>query len=48
MFRSEVSQMVPCYGVSQDPVGNYILVMEYMSEGNLREFLKKNCRELDL
>lgn len=48
MFRSEVSQMVPCYGVSRDSKGNYIMVMEYMKEGNLRDYLRKNCRELDL
>ena len=46
MFRSSVSQMVPCYGISQDPEGNYIMVMEYMREGNLREYLRKNYREL--
>jgi len=46
MFRSEVSNMVPCYGISQDPEGNYMLVMKYMKEGNLREYLKKNYREL--
>lgn len=46
-FRSSVSNMVPCYGVSKDREGNYILVMEYMKEGNLREYLKKNYRELD-
>jgi len=38
--------MVPCYGISQDPEGNYIMVMEYMREGNLREYLRKNYREL--
>ncbi|CAG8530200.1 692_t:CDS:2 [Scutellospora calospora] len=39
--------MVPCYGISKDEKGNYIMVMEYMNKGNLREYLKKN-RELDL
>jgi len=38
--------MVPCYGISQDKAGNYIMVMKYMQEGNLREYLKKNYREL--
>jgi serine/threonine protein kinase len=46
MFRSEVSQMVPCYGVSKDKDGNYVLVMKYMPEGNLREYMRKNYREL--
>ncbi|MCE8163202.1 MAG: protein kinase [Candidatus Moeniiplasma glomeromycotorum] len=48
MFKSEVSQMVPCYGVSKDGEGNYIMVMKYMNEGNLREFLKKNYWGLNL
>jgi len=48
MFRSEVSQMVPCYGISKDKEGNYIMVMEYMNNGNLREYLKRNYRELGL
>ena len=39
--------MVPCYGISQDPEGNYIMVMQYMRAGNLREYLRKN-RELKL
>ena len=47
MFRSEASNMVPCYGISQDPEGNYIMVMEYMKDGNLKEYLKNNYRELD-
>ncbi|CAG8596993.1 27846_t:CDS:2 [Gigaspora margarita] len=47
MFKSEVSNMVPCYGISQDPEGNYIMVMEYMKQGNLRDYLKKNYKELD-
>ncbi|KLL04444.1 MAG: hypothetical protein MRERV_22c037 [Mycoplasmataceae bacterium RV_VA103A] len=42
MFRSSVSNMVPCYGISRDTKGDYIMIMEYMTEGNLREYLKKN------
>jgi serine/threonine protein kinase len=45
-FKSSVSQMVPCYGISKDEEGNYVLVMEYMREGNLREYLRKNYRKL--
>jgi len=31
---------VPCYGISQDPVTkNYIIVMDYMEGGNLRQYL---------
>ncbi|CAG8740835.1 10627_t:CDS:2, partial [Cetraspora pellucida] len=46
MFRSSVSNMVPCYGISRDTEGNYIMVMEYMKEGNLRDYLRKNYKEL--
>ncbi|CAH1755890.1 1404_t:CDS:2 [Entrophospora sp. SA101] len=46
MFKSEVSNMVPCYGISRDNEGNYIMVMKYMAAGNLREYLRKNYREL--
>jgi serine/threonine protein kinase len=38
--------MVPCYGISKDREGNYIMVMEYMKEGNLRDYLRKNYQEL--
>jgi len=34
--------MVPCYGISKDREGNYIMVMKYMKEGSLREFLRNN------
>src|ERR1043166_5027920 len=47
MFRSSVTNMVPCYGISKDEEGNYIMVMEFMKEGNLKEYLKKNYKELD-
>ncbi|CAG8527739.1 1693_t:CDS:2 [Scutellospora calospora] len=30
-----------------DKEGNYIMVMEFMNEGNLREYLKKNYQKLD-
>jgi len=31
---------VKCYGISQDPVTkNYVMVMEYIKDGNLRQFL---------
>jgi serine/threonine protein kinase len=48
MFKSEVSNVVPCYGISKDKEGNYIMVMNYMKKGNLREYLRKNYRNLDL
>lgn len=31
---------MPCYGLSQNPqTGNYLMVMQYMPEGNLRKYL---------
>ena len=30
-----------------DPIGNYILVLTYANEGNLREYLKKNFNSLN-
>jgi len=42
------SFIVDCYGISQDPeTRNYVMVMEYMSEGNLREFLQQNYKKLN-
>jgi len=39
--------VVPCYGISREPdTGNYVMVMQYMSEGNLRESLSKNYQQL--
>ena len=49
MFKSEVSNMVPCYGISKESkTGNYIMVMKFMQESNLKEFIKKNYQELKL
>ena len=47
MFKSEVSNMVPCYGISKDEEGNYTMVMKFMKEGNLRTYLEKNYGKLD-
>lgn len=36
-----------CYGISQDPeTRNYIMVMDYKEEGNLRDYLKEQVRKL--
>lgn len=41
--RLVFDMVVKCIGISQDPVTkNYIMVMEYMNEGNLRQSLKDN------
>ena len=47
-FKSSVTSMVPCYGISRDLEGNYIMIMKFMKEGNLKEYLKKNYKELKL
>ena len=39
--------VVECYGISQDPeTKNYVMVMQYMEGGNLREYLKDNYSKL--
>lgn len=36
-------RIVKCYGISQDPATkNYIMVMEYIKHGNLRQYLNTN------
>ena len=41
LFSSE--QIVKCYGISQDlGTKNYMMVMNYMKDGNLKQYLKKN------
>jgi len=37
--------IVKCYGISQDPeTKNFILVMQYVHDGNLGEYLRKNIK----
>ncbi|CAJ0921878.1 5979_t:CDS:2, partial [Entrophospora sp. SA101] len=44
----ESGRILPCYGVSKDPESNhYTLVMQYASEGNLREYLDQNFQRFD-
>ena len=39
--------IVHCHGISQDPeTKNYVMVMEYIDGGNLRQYLQKNYGEL--
>ncbi|MCE8162851.1 MAG: protein kinase [Candidatus Moeniiplasma glomeromycotorum] len=35
-------RIVKCHGVSQDPTGNQIMVINYIKDGNLRQFLRNN------
>jgi len=45
----EGSYAIKCYGISQDPeTGNYIMVMDYTDEGDLRQYLKQNINEFGL
>lgn len=44
----EGRNIVSCYGISQDPATkNYVMVMEYMAGGNLRQYLKNKYSELN-
>ena len=46
---SEGDLIVKCYGISQDlETKNYVMVMNYMEGGNLRQYLKNNSNELYL
>ncbi|UZO15008.1 uncharacterized protein OCT59_006447 [Rhizophagus irregularis] len=41
-------RVLPCYGISQEPqTNNYILVMQYASEGNLRNYLSTSFARFD-
>jgi serine/threonine protein kinase len=42
-----LSKIVSCYGISQDPnTKNYVMVMEYIEGGNIREYLKSNHKSI--
>ncbi|RHZ35678.1 protein kinase [endosymbiont GvMRE of Glomus versiforme] len=41
--------IVPCCGISQDPITkNYIMIMDYKKEGNLRQYLENKSSGLSL
>jgi serine/threonine protein kinase/Leucine-rich repeat (LRR) protein len=43
------NNIVPCYGISQDPqTKEYLMIMQYMPEGNLRKYLSNKKQELSL
>ncbi|CAG8449658.1 11233_t:CDS:10 [Racocetra fulgida] len=42
------SNIVPCYGMSQDSAKNYVMVMQFIKDGNLRDYLRNNYQELNL
>jgi len=42
------SNVINCYGISQDPkTKNYLMVLDYLKDGNLRQYLLDHYRELD-
>jgi serine/threonine protein kinase len=44
----DFGQIAQCYGISQDPkTKNYIMVMKYFPNGNLRQYLKDNYNKLN-
>jgi serine/threonine protein kinase len=47
LFDYENSQVINCYGISRDPQGNYVMVMQYIKDGNLRQYLQVNYKRLD-
>jgi serine/threonine protein kinase len=47
LVDGDLKTVIICYGISQHPVTkNYIMVMEYMEGGDLRQYLKNNYIEL--
>ncbi|WNE41375.1 MAG: Serine/threonine-protein kinase PknD [Mycoplasmataceae bacterium] len=36
------SRIVKCHGISQDPNGNYLMIMDYIDHGNLRNYLNNH------
>jgi len=41
--------VIKFHGISQDPqTKNYVMVMDYIKDGNLREYLKNKYSELSL
>ncbi|RIA96142.1 kinase-like domain-containing protein [Glomus cerebriforme] len=48
IMLSDDAFIIRCYGITQDPdTKNYMLVMDYARDGNLRDYLK-NCKSIDL
>jgi len=46
--KDATSFIVDFFGISQEPeTGNYVMVMIYMKEGNLRQLLQRNYKQLN-
>ncbi|RIB07065.1 kinase-like domain-containing protein [Gigaspora rosea] len=44
-----VIYIMQCYGISRDPTtGNYLMVMRYFEDGNLRQYLDSNYGQISL
>jgi serine/threonine protein kinase len=47
-IKKSTSSPLPFYGITQDPETNeYIMVLEYMDDGNLRDHLKNKFNKID-
>ncbi|CAG8767959.1 21781_t:CDS:2, partial [Cetraspora pellucida] len=43
MLTSEIPHLIKCYGLTKDPENeNYMMVLSYAFDGDLKDFLKKN------
>ncbi|CAI2192737.1 8144_t:CDS:2 [Funneliformis geosporum] len=48
MIDDWFNNIVPCYGLSEDLKGNYIIVMQYIPKGSLRNYLSDKKQKLSL
>ena len=45
---SSSDNIVRCYGITKDPeTNNFMMVMEYANNGNLRQYLNNNFNSFD-
>jgi len=48
LFKDEYDGVVKCFGISQDPqTKDYIMVMDYIKNGDLRKYLTNYYKKLD-
>ncbi|RHZ35747.1 protein kinase [endosymbiont GvMRE of Glomus versiforme] len=48
LFKDEYDGVVKCFGISQDPqTSDYIMVMDYIKNGDLRKYLTNYYKKLD-
>ncbi|CAG8720858.1 7627_t:CDS:2, partial [Ambispora leptoticha] len=47
LFPHWISKIIYCFGITQDPkTQNYVLVVDYASEGDLHSYLEKNSAKI--